>query len=274
MRPLRALALAALAATPAAAGGIFDYEGKAIDENGWTIRLRAWESIQDAAVQDSTDTQQGSVIEFDEDTDLDRRLYIPEVEFEIRYDEIAVHIGAWRASDSERGQFYEDEGFDGHVFAAGDRAHQRFRVTQGTLHFEWIPLDLGSERKFGFELGFIVGARITRMEASFRDSASGEHFRSTSTAALPDLGLTLCVGFLNIFQIEAWGSGMAFDVSGWDYRWINAGGELRVFLDSHFYLGGGYRFSTGSIERGDSDDDGRLLEYTWHGWEATIGFVF
>ncbi|NUN50501.1 MAG: hypothetical protein HUU15_16935 [Candidatus Brocadiae bacterium] len=271
---MRVLITVLTLALPACAGGLFDLDGKSIDEYGAVLRLRGWSSEMDAGVQDSTDLQPGSIIEFDEDTPLDRRLYIPEVDLELRFAELAFHLTTWRASDSTRGSFREDEGFDGHAFATGDRALHRFRVWQAAAHFEWIPFDLGSHKTIGLEIGAIIGARLTRMEAFFRDSASGKHYRSTSTAALPDLGVTVSLGFLNCVEIEGWASGMYAPFSNWDYVSINGGIEIRLHLDQHFYFGGGYRFSSGSIERGDADDDGRLLEYLYHGPSVTFGLRF
>ena len=273
MRILCALVFAA-SAIPATAGGFTDISGKSIDDYGFAIRGRAWMSDQDSAVQDSTRLQPGTVIDFEDDLDFDGDPFIPELDLEFRSDELALHAMAWYSAEGDRTHMEQDEGFDGRILLAGDEVSARFRVVQAAVHFEWVFLDLGSSKKIGLELGVIVGARWTRFEADIRPHATHERLHSGAQAALPDLGLTLCIGFLNIFEIEAYASGMVLDVGSYDYESINGGAELRIYIDDHFYFGGGYRFSSGSLERGDSEEDGRLLEYEYHGPMVTLGIQF
>jgi hypothetical protein len=273
MRPLATLLVLAFA-LPASAGGFVDLGGKSIDDYTLSLRLHAWSSEQNSQAQDSTSTQPGSVIDFFEDTDLDDRLYFPWVDAELRFKELAIRFDYWWVNDQDRGDFSEDEGFDGHIFLKGDRALVRFTAQQGSGHFEWIPIDLGSEKKIGLEIGLLIGARVTRMEAEIRDSASGDHFRSSLVAAGPDPGLSLTLGFLNIFSIEAKVTGMQFKLGTYDYRSLDASAELRIFVDDHFYIGLGYKYCYASVAKGDPDDNGRYLEVVYHGPFAGIGLQF
>ncbi|MBI2920991.1 MAG: hypothetical protein HYY18_07890 [Planctomycetes bacterium] len=273
MRILCTLVFSACALT-ATAGGFTDISGKAIDDYGFAIRGRAWMTDQDSAVQDSTRTQPGTVIDFDDDLDFDGDPLIPELDLEFRTEELALHAMAWYSAEGDNTTSREDEGFDGRIILAGDALSARFRVVQAAVHFEWVFLDFGSSKTFGLEVGVIVGARWTRFDADIRPTATHERLHSGAQAVLPDLGLTLCVGFLNIFEIEAYASGMVLDVSTYDYESINGGAELRIYIDKNFYVGGGYRFSSGSLERGDSEEDGRLLEYEYHGPMVTLGIQF
>ncbi len=273
MRPLAALLLLA-SALPAPAGGLVELAGKSIDDYTFSARGRAWSSDQGAEIQDSKTVQQGSLIDLFDDTDLDNRLYMPWVDAELRFQELAIRFDCWWASDHVRGEFASDEGFDGHVFLKGDDALFRFTAFQGSAHFEWIPLDLGSSKKIGLEVGLLIGGRITRMEAEIRDSASGEHYRSSVVAAAPDLGLTVSLGLLNFLELETWVTGMQFRIGTWDYRSLEAGAELRVFIDDHFYIGLGYHYDFRSIEKGDSTDNGRLLDFLYHGPSVGIGLQF
>jgi hypothetical protein len=273
MRPLAPL-LALFFALPATAGGLVELAGKSIDDYTFSLRARCWSSEQNAKVQDSSSGQKGSVIDYFEDTELDNRLYMPWVDAELRVKELAIRFDYWWASDQTRGKFKEGEGFDGHVFLKGDRALMRFTAQQGSGHFEWIPFDFGSEAKIGLEIGILIGARITRMEAEFRDSNSGEHYRSSFVGAGPDPGLTVTLGMLNFLSLEARVSGMQFRLGTYDYRALDASAELRVFIDDHFYIGLGYHYGYASVERGDPDEDGRLLEVVYHGPFAGIGLQF
>ncbi|MCC6741460.1 MAG: hypothetical protein IT452_20645 [Planctomycetia bacterium] len=273
MRPLFTLLLLA-AALPARAGGLVDLGGKSIDDYTLSLRGRAWTSEQNSLVQSSEDLQPGSAIDFFDDTDLDDRLFMPWAEAELRFDELALRFDAWWGSDSKRGEFLESEGFDGHVFLDGDRALFRFTTIQGSGHFEWIPLDFGSSKTIGLEVGFLLGARITRMEAYIRDSASGESYRSSTVGWGPDPGLSVSVGLLNFMELEARVCGMQFRLGTYDYRAIDAWAELRFFIDDHFYVGLGYRYNYTSVERGDADDDGRLLEFLYHGPSVALGLQF
>lgn len=273
MRPLAALLLLA-SALPAPAGGLVELSGKSIDDYAFSLRARAWTSDQYAEVQDSKSVQQGSVIDFFNDTDLDRRIYMPWAAAELRFDELAIRFDAWWASDHVRGDFKDSEGFDGHVFLPGDRALTRFTAMQGSGHLEWIPLDFGSSKKIGLEVGFLLGARVTRMEAEIRDSASGEHYRSSVVGGAPDVGLTISLALLNFIELETWVTGMQFRIGTYDYRSLEAGAELRIFIDDHFYIGLGYHYDFRSIERGDATDNGRLLEFLYHGPSVGIGLQF
>ncbi|MCE9581804.1 MAG: hypothetical protein K8T20_04725 [Planctomycetes bacterium] len=270
MRPLLPLLLLALA-LPVSAGGFTDLGGKPIDEFTFSLRARAWASNQSGEVQDSRDGQDGSNVDFFADTDLDRHVYMPWGDAELRFKELALRFNAWGTTDTVRGEFKDDEAFAGHVFLQGDKALTRFSGVQGAFHFEWIPFDFGSEKKIGFEIGFLIGARVTRMEAFVRDSASGDRFRSSTIGGAPDLGLTLSLGFLNCVQIEAWVAGMQFRLGTYDYRAIDAGIEGRVYVDDHFYFGIGYHFNYTAIERGDARDNGNLLQMKYDGPSIMIG---
>jgi hypothetical protein len=274
MRPGFVFAVLLGAAIPAAAGGLTDLTGKAVDEYGFAIRGRAWMSDQESAAQDSTENQPGSVIDFDDDLDLTGDPFIPDLEIEYRTKELAFHLHGWYANESHTEQTEEDEAFDGSFIPAGEEVTGRFRIIQTALHFEWIPIDLGSSKKIGLEVGVILGVRFTEFDARIRRDATGDRLKSDVTAALPDIGATLNVGLLNFLELEVQVSGFGLDVSGYDYLSINGSAELRIFLDEHFYFGAGYRFSSGSLERDDADEDGRVLEYEYHGPMVTLGVQF
>jgi hypothetical protein len=270
LAPLLALAFA----LPASAGGLDDLAGKAIDEYTLSVRGRCWSSEQNSRVQDSRTSQVGSVIDFVDDTELDRRIYIPWVDAEIRFKELALRFDFWYGNDQVRGEFKDGEGFDGHVFLKGDNAVMRFTAQQGSGHFEWIPFDFGSEKKIGLEIGVLIGARMTRMEADINDSVSGEHFRSSIVAAGPDPGITITLGMFNFLSLEGQITAMQFKIGTYDYRSLDASVELRFFIDTHFYIGLGYKYCYASMESGDADRNGRLLEFVYHGPFAGIGLQF
>ncbi|MEK7468699.1 MAG: hypothetical protein AAB074_14910 [Planctomycetota bacterium] len=273
MRPLAPLLVLALA-LPASAGGLVELAGKSIDDYTFSFRARCWTSDQNSLVQDSTTAQPGSAIDLFDDTDLDRRIYMPWVDAELRFDELAIRFDYFWANDQIRGEFREGEGFDGHVFLRGDRALMRFQAQQGSGHFEWIPLDLGSEKTIGLEIGLLFGARLTRMEAQFRDSASGQQFHSSLVGVGPDPGLTITLGVLNFLSVEGRVSGMQFRLGTYDYRALDASVELRFFIDDHFYIGLGYKYCYASIAKGEADENGRLLEFAYFGPFAGIGLQF
>ena len=67
---------------------------------------------------------------------------------------------------------------------------------------------------------------------------------------------------------------MQFRIGTYDYRSLEAGAELRIFIDDHFYIGLGYHYDFRSIEKGDSTDNGRMLEFLYHGPSVGIGLQF
>ncbi|KAF0241072.1 MAG: hypothetical protein FD180_4632 [Planctomycetota bacterium] len=273
MRPLAPL-LALAFALPASAGGLVELAGKSIDDYTFSLRGRCWSSDQNSKVQDSTTAQPGSVIDLFDDTELDHRLYMPWVDAEFRFKELAIRFDYFWANDQIRGEFREGEAFDGHIFLKGDRAHTRFTAQQGSGHFEWIPFDFGSEKKIGLEIGVLIGARITRMEARFRASSTGERFHSSLVGWGPDPGVTVTLGLLNFLSVEARVSGMQFRIGTYDYRALDASVELRVFIDDHFYIGLGYKYCYTSVIKGEADERGRLLEFAYFGPFAGIGLQF
>jgi len=261
-------------ALPASAGGFVDISGKPIDEYSFVIRGRCWATLQNTSVQDSSKNVNGTVIDLDTDLDMDDRAYIPEGELEFRYKEVAIHLNTMFLTDTSRKTLEEDEAFDGQALLAGDRFKSRFRTFQAGAAFEWIPIDLGSAKTIGLEIGFLIGARWTTYDTYIRDRLTGERFQSSSWGVLPELGLTVNLGLLNIFEIEAHVSGMWLKFNTYDESAVDTGIEARIHVDSHFYFGIGYRLVSASLERGDREDRGTLVEYLYHGPSVTLGLQF
>jgi hypothetical protein len=268
--------LAFLALACPAAAGMFDPDGKAIDDFVIELEGRWWLAELRGEIEADSDFVGGTSIDLPDQLDIERASDgFLEGAAMLRLRRLQIRGAYFEGGFEEGTRLEETIVFDGTTFTLGTEIETELDFRVASLDFHVLLVDAGDAKELGFELGVGVGARYLAFDAHIEEEFSGLNEDEDGDGFLPVVSLYASLGFANIFRVEAHAGGVVVPhsfprVGG---AFIDGSLAARVYFHHAVYGTLGYRivhfdaeYDFGSVEA--------ELDLTLSGFFAGVGVSF
>lgn len=269
----RCLALLALAGAPVCAGGLFDLDGKPIDEYTFAIEGRAWRAELNGDTEVDEEDFEGDEVDLEEDLDLDNDRLAGEGLVRIRLKRFRIEGRFFQQEFDGENVLEQSFRFDGDTFVTFEEVEGEITVRSGGVDVEYIVIDIGEEKAVGFELGAGIGARYLFAEAAIKRTTGGRRAHEDSDTVVPVVRLSAEVFIANCLSFAADAEAMHIRFRDVTTTFGDVTAQVKLFLHHHAYLALGYRYVAIELEdRGSSNDFD--IELATQGWFAGLCLQF
>ncbi len=262
-----------LCAVPASAGGLFDLDGKSIDD--YLIRLegRAWLARLEGSAEVGTEDVDGSTIDWEDDLDLGRDKIAGEGLLQVRFKRLRFE-GRYFQQEYEGSEVISSSfTYNGTTYDTFDDVSSEVTIRSGGIDAEFMIIDVGEAKKAGFRLGLGVGGRYLYAEGAVKRDPNGPRERVDSDTVIPVGRASASFGFLNCFSIEGDVEAMYIRYREIRTGFLNATLQAKVYIFQNVAIGAGYRYIGIELEdrRGNDHFD---IEMAVHGFFAAVTVQF
>ncbi|MBI2919708.1 MAG: hypothetical protein HYY18_01335 [Planctomycetes bacterium] len=270
---LRTAFLVLLTASPAAAGGLFDLDGKPIDEDTFRIEGRAWRSELHGSLEVDEGDFRGDEVDVEDDLDLDQDRLAGEGIVTLRLKRFRFEGRFWQQEFEGSDVVSQDFTYNGTTYRTFERVDSEVTLRAGGVDAEYILFDIGTAKKIGLEIGAGVGARYLFAEGAVTRDPGGPRERVDEDTVIPVVRASASLAFLNCLALEGDAEAMHIRYRDITTTYVEATVQAKLFLHHHVWLGVGYQYAGIELEDRGSDDDFDI-ELNVRGWFASLGFAF
>ncbi|MCE9581463.1 MAG: hypothetical protein K8T20_02995 [Planctomycetes bacterium] len=263
----------ALCAVPAFAGGIFDLDGKSIDDYLIKVEGRAWLARLEGSAEVGTEDIDGSKIDWHDDLDLGNDKIAVEGLAQVRFKRLRVEARYFQ-QEYESSQVVSDSfTYNGTKYNTFDDVDSEVTVRSGGVDAEFMLIDVGEAKKAGFRLGLGVGGRYLYAEGAVKKDPNGPRERVDSDTVIPVARASASFGFLNCISLEADAEAMYIRYREIRTGFLDATVQAKFYLFQNVAIGAGYRYIGIDLEdrRGDDHFD---IEMAVQGFFAEVTIQF